>query len=803
MFDRFAFAEFLADYKRDFADVTWPDEKYKWQAVQRFQEVWDVNAEDFHGMLQSALSSTGNLLASAGRFPKGMIEIAAKADPEAVRAMFVDLFDETTDFYERVDTFKRMAETVVPRQEGRSHYQDENTITTYLWLRYPDKYYIYKWTLVRDNARALGAKFPFKKGDYANNLRDQVTFYNEICETLQRDEELKNLLEASLTSDCYADPQMRTLTIDFGYFVGQQVKAMIERESWWPSSDDYEPGLSVDEWHALLTNPEVFDPSSLKVVACFKDIGGIASCSAVASKYGRSANFYNICASKAAARVLDASDALAPMDPGEEKERRWPVLFTGRKALRGEEGTYVWRLRDELSQALDRIDLDSIELYDVAAPEGSDAADPASGPNYWLLVTSPKHFSFSDLEIGGVERWALDTENETERRILNGFDSIETGDLVIGYESMPVNQIVALGKFVDSADGAFVTFEKAEGLVSPIDFQDLKVLPEFVDMEGVSNTQGGPFKLTKSQYDAVIELIRDSNPTPRHEELPRYGKQDYLAEVFMTDEQYEGLVGVLRRKKNIILQGAPGVGKTYAANRLAWSMMGTKDPHRVEFVQFHQNYSYEDFMLGYKPVDEGFKLQEGVFFKFCKKAANRPDQDFFFIIDEINRGNMSKIFGELLMLIENDYRGTNATLAYGGRSFSVPRNVHIIGMMNTADRSLAMIDYALRRRFSFIELKPGFQTEGFKQYQADLGDEVLDSLLDAVQVLNKQIALDPSLGRGFCIGHSYFCGQKSVDDDWLRSVIDYDILPMLEEYWFDDEAKVTNWRSQLHGLLQS
>lgn len=158
------------------------------------------------------------------------------------------------------------------------------------------------------------------------------------------------------------------------------------------------------------------------------------------------------------------------------------------------------------------------------------------------------------------------------------------------------------------------------------------------------------------------------------------------------------MVSVLQHKKNIILQGAPGVGKTFAAKRLAYAMMGEVDESRVEFVQFHQNYSYEDFVMGYKPAENGFELKYGIFYRFCQKAANQPDRDFFFIIDEINRGNMSKIFGELLLLIERDYRGTKATLAYNGLSFTVPERVHIIGMMNTADRSLAMIDYALRRR---------------------------------------------------------------------------------------------------------
>ncbi len=147
----------------------------------------------------------------------------------------------------------------------------------------------------------------------------------------------------------------------------------------------------------------------------------------------------------------------------------------------------------------------------------------------------------------------------------------------------------------------------------------------------------------------------------------------------MTEKRYENLVAVLRNKKNIILQGAPGVGKTFAARRLAWSMMGEQDDSRIEFVQFHRNYSYEDFMMGYKPVEDGFELKYGIFYRFCQKAANQPDKEFFFIIDEINRGNMSKIFGELLMLIEKDYRGTKATLAYNGLSFSVPKNLYTDG----------------------------------------------------------------------------------------------------------------------------
>ena len=230
-------------------------------------------------------------------------------------------------------------------------------------------------------------------------------------------------------------------------------------------------------------------------------------------------------------------------------------------------------------------------------------------------------------------------------------------------------------------------------------------------------------------------------------------------------------------------------------------MMGKKDDSRIEFVQFHQNYSYEDFMMGYKPVENGFDLKYGIFYRFCLKAANQPDKEFFFIIDEINRGNMSKIFGELLMLIEKDYRGTKATLAYDGIAFSVPENLYIIGMMNTADRSLAMIDYALRRRFSFFEMEPGFDSEGFIQYKNSLNNKMLNELVSRVEELNREIARDKSLGKGFCIGHSYFCGRDSCTEEWLHSIVDYDILPILREYWFDDDAKFQHWEHILQSVV--
>ena len=277
---------------------------------------------------------------------------------------------------------------------------------------------------------------------------------------------------------------------------------------------------------------------------------------------------------------------------------------------------------------------------------------------------------------------------------------------------------------------------------------------------------------------------------------------DFLNEVYMSETNYQLLVNLLKNKKNIIMQGAPGVGKTFAAKRLAYSMMGVKDPNRVMMVQFHQSYSYEDFIEGFRPAATGFELKKGPFYNFCKKAEDDLENDYYFIIDEINRGNLSKIFGELFMLVENDKRGISLQLLYSGDKFSVPENVYIIGMMNTADRSLAMLDYALRRRFAFFEFSPAFETNGFRKYRQEKNNKKFDNLINAVEKLNAAIENDETLGRGFRIGHSYFCTDKVIDDMWLNSVITYEIVPLLNEYWFDEPNKVREWEYVLHEAIR-
>ncbi|WP_418597421.1 AAA family ATPase [Phascolarctobacterium succinatutens] len=666
MIDKKTFSDALANYKKDFVAGWWADEKFKWEAVKCFQDNWNIDAEDFAEMLKRSLAKTYGLLASMNNFPRQMIEGFAEDAPDKVKIMFIALFDENKDVVERILNFKDQSEQLLKEYgyDAKNHYQNENSISTYLWLMYPDKYYIYKFGEIKSCAEVLKSSYKFKKGAYADNLRTFYSFYDELCANLQSDAEMKKLLADNLTEDCYPDKELRTLTIDFGFYIARKYSKADKENKWWPADVDYNPGLAVDNWMVLLQDESVFNASSLRIMKCFLEFGGAATCKQLSKKYGENANFYNAGSQALAKRIADKTKCTV-ITREDGKVMWWPILYVGRQVESEEEGVYVWKLRDELEQALKEIDLSKVEL---------NAAD-------------------------------------------------------------------------------------------------------------------------------VDDSVHDLEPIVNK----KYGKDDFLAEVYMTGAKYDRLLNVLKRKKNIILQGAPGVGKTFAAKRLAYAMMGEKDKERVEFIQFHQNYSYEDFMMGYKPTENGgFEMQYGVFYRFCKKAENNPEKDYFFIIDEINRGNMSKIFGELLLLIEKDYRGTSSKLAYQNLNFSVPENLYIIGMMNTADRSLAMIDYALRRRFSFFDMEPGFDTEGFKEYQEKLASDKFNALIECIKELNNEIADDPSLGKGFCIGHSYFCGLQADEctQELLEGIVEYDILPMLSEYWFDNlTEKVAPWSEKLYGAL--
>ena len=800
-----------------------PDEEYKWEAIKCFQENWDINSEDILSMLNRAFNKAANLLTGYNYFPIGMIKAFAEREPDTVKNMFRELFDENVNLKTRLDNFFNISDELLKKywDNSKHHFQDLHSISTYLTFMYPDKYYIYKFSVVKKASNFLEFEVIPSDKKLSKNEKRFYTYNNyiKLCDRI-----LDHIKDNSIIFDKAEEisPVVSTSQSVFSQDILYYISTRYLGKKYWLLS----PNPGGKSWTDFLQNnvimvgwKEMGDLSEYdtrqeitdKLIEIYGGNTNKTNDSKCLYEFAYEMNVDDIVLIKNGKYNLYGYGKIKSdyIYDGEYNIRQIEWIKTGDFDMHGlaPEGGFNTKTLTDITPyddgkwAKDMID----KMDETKNNEVIDTIDD-SLVNYYWLNANPKVWSFSNCSVGDVQTYTSTNDNGNKRRIYSNYESIKVGDKIIAYESTPVKAIVGLAEIVGKDKDNNISFRKIEHLINPISY-DLLINDKVLEnMEYFKNQQGSLFKLTKEEYEYIYEIIRDNNSKMiRNINNETYSRDKFDEKVFLPMDIYDDIVNILTRKRNVILQGPPGVGKTYMAKKIAYSMMKEVDESRIKVVQFHQSYSYEDFIEGFRPKreEEGFELRPGIFYKFCKLAENDYEKrPYFFIIDEINRGNISKIFGELMVLLEKDKRAsTKVELAYSGDPFTIPENVYIIGMMNTADRSLAIMDYALRRRFSFVDIPPAFKFEKWKKYQDDINNELFNKVINTIVEINDEIAKDTNLTSDCMIGHSYFSDLKSINKEELFTIVKYDILPLLKEYYIDNPNTYTRFESKLKGLF--
>ncbi len=783
MIDTNRLNEILVQYKNVFKTEQWLDEKYKWEAVKWFQDNWNIDSPDFSDMLTRSLLKTYNLLASVNNFPRKMIQDFAKEFPEEVKAMFISLYDEKQDIVHRILEFKKQSEILLKKygNGAKHHYQTENSISVYLWLRYPEKYYIYKYSEVLAVAEELNSNYQIKAGAYEANLRNFHMLYDEMREEIQKDSELINLMNTQRTDTCDSDNELRTLTTDIGFFISRKIK-----NQYWPSLDEYDPNLTTEKWIELLSDSTITNNNTLIMLYRILELGGESTCANLAKHYGGSAYAYSSYGRALGERIHKTTGC--PLCNDEERERYYTIPFIGRSVVENGHNRYSWKLRNELKEALksDMINKKAIEQLKKFKKIQYEKnmilyGPPGTGKTYYSAIYAVA---------------ICDGKNIDEVKDMN-YD-----DVMNRYkELLNTNRIV------------FTTFHQSygyeefiEGVKPDVEDSNIRYILEdgifkkFCNSAGASKIETKEFEVIEdaSVWKTTIrEVVRkdcfDKNRVRIDWSIDSDGAQGFTNDVKKGDIILT--TDGSRRKINGIAvvteDDAYDIGeKNDSTTRKVKWLAKNIDEDIVDINSGKILHRMTVARVPYMKVADILAVAKKYNPELSSTKIMDNKEPYVFIIDEINRGNISKIFGELITLIEDSKRdgmpeAMSAKLPYSGENFSVPSNVYIIGTMNTADRSIALMDTALRRRFQFVEMMP--DVDVLRAIGADKVGEL--DVAEMLQTINKRIEF--LYDREHTIGHAFFTKlAKNLSIDMLASIFEKSVIPLLQEYFYEDYQKI-------------
>ncbi len=691
--------KYITYYKNNFSKI-WEDENFKWKAIKCFQDNWDINAKDFLKMLDNSFAQTYNLLSSNQYFPLKMIKLYANYDCQKVRAMFLDLYNEDKDIIERISNFKKSSEDLCNMYTpGYQHYQKENAITVYLWLKNPDKYYIFKFGEIKSVAEKLHSEYDFRKGAYENNIRNHIKLYDLICNILQDDFELKKIFYSHLDETCYQDPYMKTLTIDFGYYVA-----------------------NID--------------------------------------------------SKIAIENIEVNNKL--------QSKNYPQLKN--QILYGPPGTgktynTVIKAIEITNPELIQKDKDgNVENYELL----KEKFDELKQQGQIEFVTFHQSYSYEEF-VEGIKP-ELENGKELRYKLQNGI-----------FKTICNNAKELLETKVK------YNFNKDNISVYKILIPDESLFAYCIENDCVAINWGNDIDISNcdSQEEIIAKIPED------FESRKQCISQLNLFKLWIDNDLKNGkdVIVVIPGSMNTI-KGIAKITGDYFYNS---DIENGHQQRKVDWIRKNINISSDSIYNSkfVSPTITGMfndKINWDTFLNLINNKNNSKSSNAVIVIDEINRGDVSKIFGELITLIEEDKRigkehQMTVTLPYSREPFGVPNNLYIIGTMNTADRSIALLDTALRRRFDFEEMMPKPELLRGKDIEGVDLEQLLTKINDRIK---------NEYDRDHQIGHSYLMGVENKEQ--LERAYKNRILPLLNEYFYNDidtVSKILNCKSDDVSLKEN